>query len=253
MFKVLDVGCGGQPFRHAVESRGLKYFSLDVQNYYDAVDFIAAIDGELPALLLETGPFDFILCSEVLEHVADWDRGFHNLATLLKPGGRALLTCPFFYFLHEQPYDFWRPTSYALEHFANRQGLVCTTMRVGDAWDVLGTLLGGNLETGWPKTDRLADRFLARAVNVATRTTFFLLKRARKRVWWGNSDWPFYLSNIATKIPKSTVSLIMRIISLSCSLVVGGSEELCPGRHRLSAQGHHFMFLFRVNAKALRK
>ncbi len=197
-FKVLDVGCGGQPFRSLIESKGLGYLSTDIQDAYNIVDFIAEVDGDLPAALTKAGPFDFVLCAEVLEHVADWDKTFSNLALLLRPGGRALVTCPFFYFLHEQPYDFWRPTPHALEYYARRHGLRVSLKQAGGSWDVLGTLLGINLATAWPSTDRLTDRLLAGTVNVASRILLRVIKTTLKeRVFWGNSDYPVYLSNIA--------------------------------------------------------
>lgn len=44
--------------------------------------------------------------------------------------------------LHEVPYDFWRPTTFALHDFARRNGLVVVEeYRAGDGWDVLGTVL----------------------------------------------------------------------------------------------------------------
>ena len=53
------------------------------------------------------------------------------------------MTCPMFYPLHEEPYDFWRPTLHALDYFARRAGLrVVERQGAGDAWDILGTLLG---------------------------------------------------------------------------------------------------------------
>jgi SAM-dependent methyltransferase len=141
--KALDVGCGGQPFRSALEKRGSEYFSLDVNPTPGvSVDFLSPIDAPLPAALIECGPYDFILCTEVLEHVADWPRAFENLVTLLAPGGKLLLTAPHFYFLHEEPYDFFRPTLHAFAHFAARHNLtVLESRRLGDAWDLLGTLL----------------------------------------------------------------------------------------------------------------
>lgn len=141
--KSLDVGCGGQPFRAALEARGLQYAGLDA-NPTDGVkvDFVCAIDGVLESSVSRSGPYDFILCTEVLEHVADWPRAFENLAELLAPGGKLVLTCPHFYFLHEEPYDFFRPTDHAFAHFARRHHLnVLENRRLGDAWDVLGTLL----------------------------------------------------------------------------------------------------------------
>ena len=44
----------------------------------------------------EFGQYDFVICSEVLEHVPPpVGRGFENLAGLLKPGGVAVLTVPY--------------------------------------------------------------------------------------------------------------------------------------------------------------
>jgi SAM-dependent methyltransferase len=141
--KALDVGCGGQPFRPALEARGCRYFGLDASPTQGVkVDFACAIDGPLDSEAVASGPYDFILCTEVLEHVADWPRAFENLAGLLAPGGRLLLTSPHFYFLHEEPYDFFRPTVHAFEYFARRHNLkVLEIERLGDAWDLLGTLL----------------------------------------------------------------------------------------------------------------
>jgi len=78
----------------------------------------------------------------VLEHVARWDRAFANIGSLLAPGGRAIVTSPFVYPLHEEPHDFWRPTPYAMRDAAESHGLrVVDERRLGDSWDVLGTVL----------------------------------------------------------------------------------------------------------------
>ncbi len=139
--RALDVGCGRQPLRRELERLGLTYISLDTQQNPDCpVDIVGAIDGVLPAEVEGLMPFRFILCTEVLEHVADWDAAFANFTRLLGPGGRILITAPFVYSLHERPYDFWRPTMHAVEHFARRHGLrVVESAGVGEPWDVLGT------------------------------------------------------------------------------------------------------------------
>jgi SAM-dependent methyltransferase len=44
----------------------------------------------------EFGKYDFVICSEVLEHVqGPVDRAFHTLARLLKPSGMLILTVPY--------------------------------------------------------------------------------------------------------------------------------------------------------------
>lgn len=142
--KALDVGCGSQPFRALIEDRGYSYFGMDaIDNPSCAIDFVSPIDAEPPDNLVLAGPFDLIICTEVLEHVANWERAFQNLALLLAADGKILITCPHFYPLHEEPFDFWRPTQHAITHFANANGLsVHDSRTLGSALDVLGTLLG---------------------------------------------------------------------------------------------------------------
>jgi SAM-dependent methyltransferase len=138
----LDVGCGGQPLRSRLTRAGFEYESFDVQqNAAGTVDHLGVIDGPLPPSL-SSQQFDFIVCTEVLEHVADWPQAFANLASLLKTGGRLLVTCPHLWVPHEEPYDFFRPTNWALSHHAQRAGLIPLEItRLGDGYDVLGTVL----------------------------------------------------------------------------------------------------------------
>ena len=141
--RVLDAGCGRKPFRHFFEDAVFDYYSFDVQSHPDEViDFNGALDSELPTSLIEAEPFDFILCTEVLEHVADWDKAYSNFSQLLASGGKILITAPHFYPLHEEPYDFWRPTRHAIVFFAKRHGLeLHEFVALGDSFDILGTLL----------------------------------------------------------------------------------------------------------------
>jgi SAM-dependent methyltransferase len=138
----LDVGCGEQPMRALVVQSGFEYSGFDVQqNAAGTVDHLGAIDAALPESL-QSRRFDLILCTEVLEHVADWPHAFANLASLLNTGGRLLITCPHIWVPHEEPYDFFRPTSWGVAHHAQRAGLTALEVtRLGDGYDVLGTVL----------------------------------------------------------------------------------------------------------------
>lgn len=140
--RCLDVGCGDQPLRKRIEALGYTYVSLDVQqNSTRTVDAIGAIDAPLPQAL-EPGSFDFIVCTEVLEHVPRWPEAFANLARLLRPGGRLLITCPHIWVPHEEPADFHRPTSWALAFHGEQAGLTALEIRrAGTGRDVLGTIM----------------------------------------------------------------------------------------------------------------
>jgi len=191
--KALDVGCGRQPFRRELQSFGYEYVSIDTQQNPDqSVDFICAIDSQLPEELLYRGPFQFLLCTEVMEHVADWDRAFKNFALLLAPGGKILITCPHVYPLHEVPYDFWRPTLYSLRYFANRAGFATIfEKQAGDGWDVIGTALG----IAQPNpTGGLFSELLAKLVSYGRWGAWLILKTRffQKFVSLG----PMYISNV---------------------------------------------------------
>jgi SAM-dependent methyltransferase len=194
--RVLDVGCGRQPFRNTFETKGYQYLSLDTQQSPESsVDFICEIDQLLPREILDAAPFDFIFCTEVLEHVADWEMTFRNFYQLLAPGGKLLITCPHFYPLHEVPYDFWRPTPYALQYYGNKFELnLLYQKNAGSTWDVLGTILGASHTV--PISRRFADRLISRIAKHAHQILLsLLLKRFLQSHVQLNSS--LYLANIA--------------------------------------------------------
>lgn len=199
-FRVLDLGCGGQPFRHMFEEKRHVYLSADAQNPLGIVDYVMELDKDLPGELLAGGSFDFILCTEVLEHVADLERAFSNISRLLKPGGRILLTCPFFYILHEQPYDFCRFTPYLLKHYADRHELNEIRIdRLGNTWDVLGTVLGASYNDVYAIKTGVTAKIVRKLVEYVVRSIYRLLKKGwlQSMVALDNKFHPVYLSNLA--------------------------------------------------------
>lgn len=193
--KAVDIGCGGQPFRELLQQTGYSYCGVDVNpDGGPLVDVLWAADAPIPEELLRRGPFDFLLCTEVIEHVADWHATFANFGRLLAPNGRALITAPYVYQLHEEPYDFWRPTLHAIDYHASGAGLRRLYRKAaGDPWDVLGTVVATCKFA--PSSRRLEDRVLTKAINIASRILHRALLggkvQSRVRV-----EAPLYLSNI---------------------------------------------------------
>lgn len=179
--RVLDAGCGKQPFRGLIEGLDASYVGMDVhQNADNSIAFLGALDEPLPSGILADGPFDVILCTEVLEHVANWPAAFDNIAALLAPGGRVVLTCPHFYQLHEEPYDYFRATSYAIDWHARRVGLVPERIeRLGNGWDVLGGVLANLFPIPEGANRTLSNRAMGRAVRVLFYRVLFPLLRRR--------------------------------------------------------------------------
>jgi SAM-dependent methyltransferase len=196
--RVLDVGCGNQPFRSAIESLRGKYHSMDVvQNACGTVDHIGPLDAAvLPKTLLGRS-FDVILCTEVLEHVYDWRSAFDNLSRLTSPGGVVILTCPFFWPLHEQPHDYWRPTPFAVRRAAEQAGFEVAEERLGGGlWDVVGTALG-HARFSFPLFGVLGSPFAIGAVIIQKLVMAVLRRRWVQRfVRMECTHSQFYLSNL---------------------------------------------------------
>jgi hypothetical protein len=136
---VLDVGCGGQPFRSLIESNGRRYVGMDVvQNRTATVDVLSTLE----AVPSPAEPYPLILCTEVLEHVADIDAAFAGLRRLAATGGAVIVTVPFVFPLHMEPYDFRRLTLHGVERLAADHGFrVESSARLGRVTDVVATLL----------------------------------------------------------------------------------------------------------------
>jgi SAM-dependent methyltransferase len=181
--RVLDVGCGGQPFRGALLAAGFNYHAIDTQAQAGVMlDGVCAIDEPLPPEFNAlAGPgFDLVLCTEVLEHVLDWPAAWTNLGRLLAPGGRLIITCPFIYPLHEEPYDFWRPTPHALRRFAERYGLQTIEQRtLGDGFDALGTINAAS--TPDPSSRDVGAKLLSMLAKKGRKLLHALLKSPRIR------------------------------------------------------------------------
>jgi methyltransferase family protein len=136
---VLDVGCAEQPFRPLIESSGRRYVGMDVvQNSARSVDIVTTLeDAPAPAVA-----YPLIICTEVLEHVADIDAAFAGLRRLATTGGLVAITVPFIFPLHMEPYDFRRLTLHGVERLAAAHRFaVVEQARLGSATDVLATLI----------------------------------------------------------------------------------------------------------------
>ena len=201
--RALDCGCGRQPFRKTIEQMGYSYTGIDVnQNLEKSVDIICSLDGSLPEALLSKAPFDLILCTEVLEHVADWDAAFRNFSVLLGVKGRMIITAPHLYQLHEEPYDFWRPTLHAFDFYGRRWKFVATyRCPAGDAWDVLGIVLANC--SFMPKRMTLKARLLAKALRSFRNMAFKTLQR-RKLQQDVRIDGALYVSNVVVFVKHPT-------------------------------------------------
>jgi SAM-dependent methyltransferase len=136
---VADIGCGEQPLRPAITALGARYLGVDVeQNRAGTVDLVA----DITRIPLPDGCCDVVLCTEVLEHIADTTGAFTELARLLRPGGYLIATTPFAYPLHEEPYDYVRLTPHQVRRCAQASTLEVVDLTcAGNTWELIATAL----------------------------------------------------------------------------------------------------------------
>jgi SAM-dependent methyltransferase len=104
-----------------------------------------ALDLNQP-LPLPDAAFDTLLLSDVLEHIAEPARLWHEMARLLAPGGHLLLNTPFLYGVHEAPHDYARHTGFGLRRAAEQAGFrVLLLQPMGGSLHVMADLLAKHL------------------------------------------------------------------------------------------------------------
>lgn len=121
--RLLDAGCGNQPFREWYTPHVDEVLCLDAAPL-EGVDVVGFAD----ALPFADASFDTVLLTEVLEHVGDAEAAARELYRVLRPGGQALITVPYLYPTHEAPYDFRRFTHFGLRGLLERHGLEVLAM-----------------------------------------------------------------------------------------------------------------------------
>ena len=142
--RLLDVGCGSKPYQSlfTVDT----YVGLDIDSEASRDRGIADhyYDGNI--FPFADASFDSVLCNQVLEHVFNPDDFLAQIARVLKPGAKLLLTVPFVWDEHEQPYDYARYSSFGLRTLLEKQGfkIVCHT-KIGAAASIIFQLTNAYL------------------------------------------------------------------------------------------------------------
>lgn len=120
---VLDIGAADRWITPYL-SRETTYLALDYpatgNKFYGARPDVFADAANLP---FGDSSIDNVICLEVIEHLREPGTALAEIKRVLKPGGRAWISVPFMYPIHNEPYDFQRFTEYGLRREAARAGL----------------------------------------------------------------------------------------------------------------------------------
>lgn len=94
---VLDVGCGSGYLGALLAERGFSVTGVERANEYTTPfpRSVRLIEADLESGLPDTGgPFDYVLCADILEHLRDPAALLRQLRSILKPGGALIASLP---------------------------------------------------------------------------------------------------------------------------------------------------------------
>ncbi|MFQ5700792.1 MAG: class I SAM-dependent methyltransferase [Acidobacteriota bacterium] len=175
---VVDIGGRGRPYADLLDD-GLRQDGLAVRHLVIDLDPQADIMGLAESLPLAAASADVVLCTQVLEHVADPARAVSEMARVLKADGACLLSTHGTWFYHPDPEDYWRWTHAGLTELFRQAGFRDIRVRpVGGAKLTLAVLGLTALERsiGEGAAGGLFRRFVVAPAN------FLAAKRLLRRV-----------------------------------------------------------------------
>ena len=187
--KLLDIGCGKKPYKNQFNVD--EYIGLEIDSPESRNRGIADYYYDGKSIPFKSNTFDCAICNQVLEHVFNPSQFISEINRVLKPGGRLLLTVPFVWDEHEQPYDYARYSSFGLQSLFRENGFIIHKHeKLGADASILFQMTNiylYKISATWPKFLRIIFIiFIMGFVNLCGLIAKYLLPK--------NND--FYLDNI---------------------------------------------------------
>ena len=95
--RILDLGAGPGYYSHRIAERGATPVATDIaRNYLVQIPSSVThrVSASAESLPFQRGAFDKVLATEILEHTLNPEAVLSEIARVLKPGGRAVITSP---------------------------------------------------------------------------------------------------------------------------------------------------------------
>jgi SAM-dependent methyltransferase len=163
---LLDIGCGNKPYESWMNGKVTEYVGCDiVQSSSNRVDYLCPANN----IPLENERFDTIFSSQTIEHLEDYQGMVNEAFRLLKSEGYFILSGPFYWHLHEEPYDFYRFTKHGFKYVLEESGFeVCEIRPNGGAWATLGLVINHTFGFSNPHANKIAKgiKYLFRKLRI---------------------------------------------------------------------------------------
>jgi SAM-dependent methyltransferase len=105
--KILDIGAGTGRYRQFFAHCDYKTHDFtktpDLNGKYTHIDYIS----DICSIPVKNEEFDYLICTEVIEHVPEPIKAVNEMARIAKKGALLFLTAPLASFLHQEPYHYY--------------------------------------------------------------------------------------------------------------------------------------------------
>ena len=119
---LVDLGCGHVPLYATYKDLVSQNTCLDWANTAHENGYLDQVQDLNKPIDSPDASVDTIVLSDVLEHIRKPEELIREMFRLLRPNGHVIMNVPYYYGLHEQPYDYFRYTRFALKSMAEDAG-----------------------------------------------------------------------------------------------------------------------------------
>lgn len=160
--KLLDIGCGSKPYQNLFQTMHITYEGIDFEKYSTNLTYqLSKPDYYFNSNYMKSfrlrqfgkASYDIIVGFQILEHHAKPEVFFAEAARVLKKSGILIISFPFIWELHEEPYDYQRLTQYKIEQLCQENNLmIIEIIKRGNILSVTSQLINLSfLNTNLPK------------------------------------------------------------------------------------------------------
>ncbi len=170
--KLVDLGCGEAIYKDFFLQFCDKYIGVDWGNSYHntKADIISDLNKRIK---LPKNYADTVVSMSVMEHLYNPEQFLKEAYRILKPEGHFILQVPWQWWIHEQPYDYYRYTPFSLKLLFENAGF-----RILEISPV-----SGFFTTWFLKFNYFSEIFLLRKKNKISKT---ILSSALRPIWYIN-------------------------------------------------------------------
>jgi SAM-dependent methyltransferase len=138
---LIDLGCNTVPLYVLYRKYVNEVICVDWENNNNEnifVDIYHDLNKKLP---FPDNSYDTVILSDVLEHISEPSELCKEIARILKPNGHLLLNVPYYYSVHEAPFDFFRYTEFGLKYLIENSDLeILSIEKLGGIPEILTDL-----------------------------------------------------------------------------------------------------------------